>query len=85
VPTTSGDVRPLASLPPGAGGTLGLGRVVRAHGLRLAQLGLRAGAQVTVLGRTAGGGRVIGVGSTRIGVDRETSRRLEVLVPGVLA
>ena len=85
MPIDRGDVRSLASLPPGATGTLGPGGVVRAHGLRLAQLGLRVGAQVTVLSRTSGGGRLVAVGSTRIGVDRETCRRLEVSVPGLPA
>ena len=70
----------LASLPVGACGALALGRLPRPHGLRLAQLGLRAGVVVTVLGRTAGGGRLVGVGTTRIGLDRQTSRVLELLV-----
>jgi ferrous iron transport protein A len=72
----SPDARPLASVPPGTGGHLALGTLPRTSGLRLAQLGLRAGAAVTVLARTAGGGRLVAVGTTRIGLDRDTSRRL---------
>ena len=72
----------LAALPVGSSGALSLGRLPRASALRLAQLGLRAGAQVTVLARTTGGGRLVGVGATRIGLDRETSRQLELLVGG---
>jgi ferrous iron transport protein A len=39
---------------------------------RLAELGLRAGSRVTVLHRTAGGGRLVAVGQSRIALDRET-------------
>jgi len=38
--------------------------------LRLAELGLRPGATVTVLRRTAGGGRIVGVGDARVAVAR---------------
>jgi Fe2+ transport system protein FeoA len=73
------DARPLASVPPGTGGRLTLGSMPRTSGLRLAQLGLRAGAAVTVLARTSGGGRLVAVGTTRIGLDRDTSRQLALL------
>jgi ferrous iron transport protein A len=73
---TSPEILSLASVPLGATGLLALGDVPRSAGLRLAQLGLRAGAGVTVLARTAGGGRLVGVGTTRIGLDRDTSHRL---------
>jgi ferrous iron transport protein A len=63
-------------------GVLSLGGVPRHSGLRLAQLGLRAGAGVTVLARTSGGGRLVGVGTTRIGLDRDTSRQLELRIGG---
>ena len=43
---------------------------------RLAELGLRPGAVVTVMGRTAGGGRVLGVGTARVALDRRTLGRL---------
>jgi ferrous iron transport protein A len=76
----SPDARPLASVPLGTEGRLALGSLPRAAGLRLAHLGLRTGIGVTVLGRTAGGGRLVGVGTTRIGLDRDTSRRLALVV-----
>ena len=48
-----------------------------AERLRLAELGLRVGAVLTVLSRTTGGGRLLGVGTSRIAVDRATARALE--------
>jgi hypothetical protein len=39
---------------------------------------------VTVLARTAGGGRLVAVGTTRIGLDRDTSRQLALLPAAVL-
>lgn len=39
---------------------------------RLAELGLREGAIVTVLYRTAGGGRIVAVDGARIALDRST-------------
>ncbi len=62
----------------GVGATLrltevGLGRASR---LRLAELGLRPGALLTVLARTAGGGRLVGIGTTRLALDRATVRHL---------
>lgn len=46
--------------------------------LRLAELGLRPGARVVVLHRTAGGGRVVGVGHGRVALDRTVTTALEV-------
>lgn len=46
---------------------------------RLAELGLRTGATVEVVHRTAGGGRVVGVTGSRIALDRETARGIQVL------
>jgi Fe2+ transport system protein FeoA len=66
----------LASLPVGSSGCLALGLLPPAARLRLSQLGLRPGATVTVLARTSGGGRLVGVGSTRIGLDRDTAGAL---------
>jgi Fe2+ transport system protein FeoA len=45
---------------------------------RLAELGLRAGAEVTVLLRTAGRGRIIALAQDRIALDRGTLRGLRV-------
>lgn len=39
---------------------------------RLAELGLRPGAEIAVLRRTSGGGRLLGVGPSRFAVDRAT-------------
>lgn len=52
--------------------------------LRLAELGLRVGAVVTVAGRTAGGGRILAFGHSRVALDGRTAARLagEPLTPG---
>ncbi len=47
---------------------------------RLAELGLRAGATVEVVHRTAGGGRVVAVAGSRIALDRATAHGIQVLV-----
>ena len=60
----------LASAPCGVPLVLGQADLPVARRLRLAELGLRAGATVTVLRRTAGGGRIIGVGDARVAVGR---------------
>lgn len=46
--------------------------------LRLAELGLRPGAVVTVLARMAGNGRLVALGTSRIAVDSATARALLV-------
>jgi len=48
------------------------------HRLRLAQLGLRPGAVVTVLHRMAGGARLVALGSSRVAVDPATARAVTV-------
>jgi ferrous iron transport protein A len=45
---------------------------------RLAELGLRSGAVIEVLRRTAGDGRVVAVAGSRIALDRDTTRSLNV-------
>jgi ferrous iron transport protein A len=45
---------------------------------RLAEFGLRPGALVTVLARTAGGGRLVGLGVSRIVLDAGTAAALGV-------
>lgn len=45
---------------------------------RLAELGLRHGAVVEVLARTAGGGRIVAVADSRIALDRSVTRHLPV-------
>ena len=46
--------------------------------LRLAEFGLRPGAVLTVLGRTAGGGRLVSLGTSRVVLDQATARGLAV-------
>ena len=46
--------------------------------LRLAEFGLRPGAVLTVLARTAGGGHLVGLGTSRIVLDHRTAGRLSV-------
>lgn len=48
---------------------------------RLVELGLRPGATVRVMMRTAGGGRVLGVDNLRIVVDRFILRSIPVALP----
>jgi ferrous iron transport protein A len=67
----------LADLDVGARATvtsLDLGPMLRR---RLAELGVRPGAEITVLHRTSGGGRVVAVQDGRIALDRATVSRLQ--------
>jgi Fe2+ transport system protein FeoA len=48
---------------------------------RLAEMGLRPGAEIAVLRRTAGDGRLLGVGVARLAVDRTTASALLVQRP----
>ena len=48
---------------------------------RLAELGIRAGQHVTPVHRTAGGGRVLAVGDTRLALARSVLRRITVTAP----
>ncbi|MFI5505645.1 ferrous iron transport protein A [Corynebacterium kutscheri] len=49
---------------------------------RMAELGLRAGAELTVCQKTAGGGRVIKISNTRYAIDKNTSTHI-IVTPGV--
>jgi Fe2+ transport system protein FeoA len=62
------------------GGTVTLGEVdlPTTERRRLAEFGLQPGAVVTVVARTTGGGRLVGVGTGRVALDRRTSGRLGV-------
>lgn len=53
-----------------------------ARRLRWAELGLRPGARVTVRARTAGGGRILGIGLSRVAVDRAVLRAIHVETTG---
>lgn len=48
---------------------------------RLAQLGLRPGAELVVVMRTSGGGRVVAVSGSRIALDEATAQWLRVTIP----
>ena len=60
----------LATAPCGVPLLLGSADLPVPRRLRLAELGLRPGVTVTVLRRTAGGGRIVGVGDARVAVGR---------------
>lgn len=46
---------------------------------RLAELGVRPGSRVTVLRRTAGGGRIVGVAGARVALDAGTAGTIRLL------
>lgn len=48
--------------------------------LRLAELGIRVGANVQPLHRTSGGGRVVSVAGSRIALDSDTAQQIQVVV-----
>ncbi|MDQ1288167.1 MAG: ferrous iron transport protein [Actinomycetota bacterium] len=58
----------LASAPCNVPLILGRAALPAPRRLRLAELGLRPGATVTVLRRTAGGGRIVGIGDARVAI-----------------
>lgn len=66
----------LAEVPVGSRVVLETPQLDAAHSRRLAELGLRAGVEVVVLHRAAGGSRVIAVEDSRIALDRTTLRAL---------
>lgn len=68
----------LGALAVGASGLVHRVDAVLAQQRRMAELGLRPGVVVTVLGRTAGGGRLLGVGTDRIALDGATAGRVVV-------
>jgi Fe2+ transport system protein FeoA len=57
---------------------LSLGNADPETGRRLAALGLRPGSIVRLLQKTAGGGRVVQAGETRVAVGADLSGKLEV-------
>ncbi|WP_099332415.1 FeoA family protein [Actinomyces minihominis] len=52
--------------------------VDREFELRLRELGIRVGAELSVVNRAAFGGRVINIAGTRIAVDHRSSQRILV-------
>ena len=65
--------RPLVEMPVAAQVRLDTSACAPSCRLRMAELGLRAGSVVTVVGRSSGGGRVVQVGTARVAVDRLTA------------
>lgn len=49
---------------------------------RLAELGIRVGATLTLLSRTSGGGAILAIGDDRIAVSREILRSVQVAPSG---
>lgn len=45
---------------------------------RLAELGVRPGVKVSVLRRTAGGGRIVSVAGSRVALDATTARAIQL-------
>jgi ferrous iron transport protein A len=68
----------VADQPVGRRVVLGPPRLDSTRTRRLAELGLRTGTEVLVLHRTAGRGRVLAVGETRIALDRATLEAMPV-------
>ncbi|MDV3221435.1 FeoA family protein [Intrasporangium sp.] len=73
------DADTLAGQPAGRCVVMGVPRLDAARTRRLAELGLRAGTKVLLRNHTAGGGRIVAVGDTRIALDRATLLRLPVV------
>jgi len=71
----------LDDAPAGTGRTVLSVAADPALGRRLAELGLRSGEVVTPLHRTAGGGRLVAVGDTRVALARAVLRTIEVQGP----
>lgn len=71
----------LAQQPLGSRVVLGPPLLATATTRRLGELGLRAGTEVVILHRTAGRGRVIATGDTRIALDRATLEAWPVADP----
>lgn len=62
--------RTLADAPRGASFVVSRVDLQLGHARRLAELGVRAGARVTIMGRTVGRGAVLDVAGGRIALDR---------------
>jgi ferrous iron transport protein A len=77
----TGDTSTVADQPVGRRAVLGTPQLDPPRTRRLAELGLRAGTEVLVLHRTAGRGRVLAVGETRIALDRATLEAMPVASP----
>lgn len=67
----------LRDLAPGTTGAVTAVAVPEPHRRRLAELGVRPGAHVTLLRRTAGRGVVVAVAGARLALDRATAAAVE--------
>lgn len=81
--STTSEVPTLAQQPIGSTVVLGVPHLDPARTRRLAELGLRSGTEVIVLHRTAGRGRVLAIGETRLALDRATLAALPVALTSV--
>jgi ferrous iron transport protein A len=72
-------IRTLDDVPTGLPVVVQPLHVGQAYARRLAELGIRVGAPVSVLMRTAGGGAVVSVGDGRIALDSRTLRQVPVI------
>ena len=70
----------LLDAAPGAGTVGAIDMDERACG-RLAELGIRPGATVSIIRRTAGGGIVVEAAGSRIALDRTTAASVQVEQP----
>ncbi|WJY67254.1 FeoA family protein [Corynebacterium auris] len=68
----------LIDVPVGAQAVIGAHTAPASASRRLRELGLRPGAQVTVVQKTAGGGRVVRVGNTRYALGGSALRSISV-------
>lgn len=75
---TSTATATLADTPVGTRATVVSSTADPALVRRLAELGLRPGALLTVVQRTAGGGRVVDTGSARYAIDNRTLHHIGV-------
>lgn len=70
----------LIEVPPGMEARVTSIHVPEAPRLRLGEMGLRQGALVRVIQKVGAGGRLLGMGVSRLAIDRATARSVEVEV-----
>lgn len=68
----------LSALPPGVAAHVRAVSAESGEVLRLREMGLRPGALVRMVGRAAGGSRVVTIGAARIAIDGGTASLIEV-------
>jgi len=75
-PVAAPEPRDLATLEVGSTCIVGKVGLAPSDRLRLAEIGIRPGVTLTVLGRTSGGGRLLAFGTSRVALDRETAQHI---------